>query len=97
MSDLDPVIHPAKRLRLAAVLAAHDEVRFAHLRDTLGLGDADLSRQLQVLEEAGYVRSRRSGRGPGSSRWIGFTPAGRRAYTAHVDALREVIAQPSAS
>jgi DNA-binding transcriptional ArsR family regulator len=64
VSDLDPVIHPAKRLRLAAVLAAHDDVSFAHLRATLGLSDPDLSRQLQVLEDAGYVRSRRSGAHP---------------------------------
>lgn len=91
MSDLDPVIHPAKRLQVMAVLAAHQDVTFAHLRATLDVGAPDLSRQLQMLEDAGYVRSQRTGRGPGSARWVSLTPAGRRAYDVHVSALRALL------
>lgn len=43
------------------------------------------------LADAGYVKSRKTGRGPGSQTWFSATRTGRAAYESHVVALRELI------
>jgi DNA-binding transcriptional ArsR family regulator len=54
---LDEVIHQKNRLGLGilAVLAEADYADFAYLKKVLDLTDGNLSRHLQVLEEAGLV------------------------------------------
>lgn len=98
MSDLNALIHAPKRLRIMAILSAFEDVTFARLRDQLELTDPDLSKQLKALQEAGYARIRKTGRGPRSETWVAMTPAGLKAYAQHVQALRELLemgAQPS--
>lgn len=95
MNGFDPLIHAPKRLRIMAILRGFDDVTFARLRDRLELEPPDLSKQLRALQEAGYLRTRKTGRGPGSRTWVSLTRAGRRAYDAHVEALRELIDDPA--
>ena len=53
---LDRVIHEKARLGLMASLMAHPKgLAFADLKQLCGLTDGNLSRHLQVLEEAGLV------------------------------------------
>lgn len=91
MSELDPLIHAPKRLRLMAILSTFDHATFALLRDRLELTDPDLSKQLKALQDAGYVRTSKTGRGPGSETWVTMTRGGMKAYRGHVAALREVL------
>jgi len=92
----DELIHPATRLQIVSLLAAADWADFAFIPDQLGLSDSALSKQLSTLEEAGYVTIDR----PLSERRrrvrARLTPVGRKAFTAHVTALREIIAGPTA-
>lgn len=74
-----------------AILSTFDHVRFALLQERLDLAAPDLSKQLKALEDAGYVRRSKTGRGPGSETWVTMTRAGAKAYRAHVAALREVV------
>lgn len=91
MTDLDPLIHAPKRLRLMAILSAFDHVTFRVLQERLGLDAPDLSKQIKALEQAGYVATIKSGRGPGSQTWVTMTRAGIKAYTRHAASLREVL------
>ncbi|GGI08094.1 transcriptional regulator [Egicoccus halophilus] len=91
MPELDLVIHAPKRLRIMAVLGAFESVTFAVLQQRLGLTAPDLSKQLRALQDAGYVKSRKTGRGPGSETWVAMTRAGTKAYDAHVAALRALL------
>ena len=91
MTELDPLIHAPKRLRLMAILSTFDHVSFALLRERLDLTPSDLSKQLKALQEAGYVRVSKTGRGPGSETWASLSRRGVTAYRAHVEALREVV------
>lgn len=93
ISDLDPVIHAPKRLGAMAVLAGTEWVEFGFLRDHLGVKDADLSKQMSALVEAGYVKSRKSKVGRGGKTWFTVTKAGRSAFDAHVAALQSVVNQ----
>lgn len=91
MDELDPVIHAPKRLRIMALLATADDLTFARIQDQLRLGTPDLSKQIKTLHDAGYLRTKRSGRGPGSQTWVGMTREGARAYRSHVRALRALL------
>ena len=55
---LDRVIHEKARLGLLTSLMAHPKgLAFADLKQLCGLTDGNLSRHLQVLQEAGLVES----------------------------------------
>jgi DNA-binding MarR family transcriptional regulator len=94
MSDearFDELIHAPQRLRICSLLAATAAVEFATIRDVVQLSDSALSKHLAALEGAGYVRPRRELSASRRRVWVGFTPLGRRAYQAHVRALRQLI------
>ena len=91
MSELDPVIHAPKRLRIMAILSTFDHVTFALLQERLELNAPDLSKQLKALQEPGYVKTSKTGRGPGSETWVSMTRRGRRAYEAHAAGLRALL------
>jgi DNA-binding MarR family transcriptional regulator len=91
MDGLDPLIHAPKRLRIMAILSTFDHVTFTLLQDRLGLAAPDLSKQLSALQQAKYVRTSKTGRGPGSQTWVTMTRSGLRAYDRHVAALRAVL------
>lgn len=92
-SELDSVIHAPKRLAAMSILSATETASFAYLREQLDLSDSDLSKQMAALQQAGYVGSRRHGTGRNKANWYRLTRAGRKAYDAHIVALRELIDQ----
>ncbi len=69
------------------------EVEFAVLRDTLALSDSLLSKQLAILGQAGYLRSRRAKRDSRQRVWLALTREGRAAFAEHVAALREIVGE----
>jgi DNA-binding MarR family transcriptional regulator len=89
---LDDVVHQRVRLGILAVLAEADMADFAFLKDRLNLTDGNLSRHVQVLEEAGFVKVTKGFEGRRSRTWISATRSGRAAFAAEVAALRELIA-----
>ena len=87
---LDKLIHAPVRLSIVAALAQVDEAEFAHVRDTVEVSDSVLSKQATQLEAAGYVKIRKGHVGKRPRTWLSLTPAGRSAYTSHLDALRAI-------
>lgn len=88
---LNDVVHAPNRLRICAFLSTLDQAEFGTLRDMLGVADSVASKQLKVLEEAGYVRlSKPTGKGRVKT-WVSLTPDGKRAYEEHVVALKALI------
>ena len=92
MPELDVSIQPPARLRLMTTLTAVSEAEFATLRDTLGVSDSVLSKHVSALVAIGYVNSRKGIHAGRRTTWISLTAAGRTALSAHVAALRELIA-----
>jgi DNA-binding MarR family transcriptional regulator len=88
----DEVVHAPQRLRIMALLAAVEgQAEFSTLRDILDVADSVLSKHLKVLHGAGYIKvSKPTGQGRVRT-WIQLTPAGRRAYSSHLAALREIV------
>ncbi len=92
LADLDPVIHAPKRLAAMAILSGAESATFAYLREHLGLADSDLSKQMAALDAAGYVKTTKRGRGPGSTTSFAITRAGAKAYRVHRAALMAMLA-----
>jgi len=87
---LDDVIHQPVRFSIVATLAAAEEAEFSFVRDTVEVSDSVLSKQVAVLENAGYVGVRKGHVGKRPRTWLRLTPDGRRAFKAHLDALRAI-------
>ena len=91
-SGLNEVIHAPNRLRICAFLSTVEQAEFGTLRDMLGVADSVASKQLKILEDAGYVKlTKPTGRGRVRT-WVALTARGREAYAAHVAALKALIA-----
>ena len=90
--QFDELIHAPTRLSLVAFLTATTWADFAVLRDSVGLSDSALSKQLATLEDAGYVEIRKAfvGKRPRTSAKL--TALGRTAFDRHVLALQEIVA-----
>jgi DNA-binding MarR family transcriptional regulator len=88
---LDNAVHQRTRLGILTVLSGVTRVDFGFLRETLDLTDGNLSRNLTVLEAAGYIAIEKAFEGRRPRTWITVTQAGREALAAEVQALREIV------
>lgn len=89
----DELIHAPTRLSIVSLLAATDWANFKYLRDSVGLSDSALSKQLTTLEEVGYVEIRKTFVGKRSLTTVRLSAFGRRAFARHVAALQEIVAR----
>ena len=89
---LDPVIHAPNRLQMCCMLAGVDDIDFATLREALEVSESVLSKHIKLLEDAGYLKIRKT---PSEGRvrtWLALTAAGRKALKAHLAALKAMMA-----
>ena len=96
LPGLDPLIHAPVRLQICAILSAADEAEFAVVREETGVSESVLSKQVKLLEEAGYVRVRKATLASRQRTWLALTAAGRTAFAAHMQALTR-LAQTAAN
>jgi len=91
-AGLDPVIHAPNRLQMCCMLAGVDDIDFATLREALDVSESVLSKHIKTLEDAGYLKIRKT---PSEGRvrtWLALTPAGRKALKGHLAALKALMA-----
>ncbi|MFF9495633.1 transcriptional regulator [Streptomyces flaveolus] len=98
VSGLDEVIHPAHRLQICAMLAAVESLEFSVVRDALQVSDSVLSKQVKVLQTAGYATVRKVPVNSRTHTWLALTEAGREALAGHLAELRRIaaLADPAA-
>jgi len=90
-NGFDELIHPSTRLALVALLAASEWAEFSYARETLGLSDSALSKQVATLGDAGYVEIHKEGAGRRRRTTLRLTEQGRAAFDGHVAALRRLV------
>lgn len=91
--QLDDVVHQRVRLGILAVLEEAKRADFSFVRNALDLSDGNLSRHVQVLEEAGLVKVEKGFEGRRSRTWLSATKRGRDALAEELRALRELISR----
>ncbi|MDO5629464.1 MAG: transcriptional regulator [Mobilicoccus sp.] len=87
---LDDLIHSPVRFSIVAALATVEQADFKTVRDTVEITDSVLSKQSQLLEQAGYVKIKKGFVGKRPRTWLSLTAAGRAAFEAHLQALRDI-------
>lgn len=90
-AKFDDLIHAPTRLAIVSLLAASEWADFRFIRESVGLSDSALSKQLSTLEEAGYVEIDKGFVGKRPRTTARLSPAGRTAFAGHVAALREIV------
>ena len=93
--ELNPVIHVPARLRILVTLATLDDgdtLSFARLARILDLSAGNLITHLRKLEDAGYIRTDKTGAGPASLTAVALTRPGRTALDSYTATLRGLLA-----
>jgi DNA-binding HxlR family transcriptional regulator len=89
---LDRVIHEKARLGLLTSLMAHPRgLAFADLKQLCGLTDGNLSRHLQVLQEAGLVQVIKGYEGNRPHTTCRLTKTGRRRFLDYLAVLERLV------
>jgi DNA-binding MarR family transcriptional regulator len=90
--DLDEIVHQRNRLALLAVLSEARKVEFTYLQKELELTGGNLSRHLQVLEDAGLVQVEKGYEGRRPRTWVQITKEGSRALARELRTLEAIVA-----
>ncbi|MBN1938173.1 MAG: transcriptional regulator [Candidatus Aminicenantes bacterium] len=90
-SPLDPIIHAPVRLAVLSLLVEAREADFNFLKTAAGTTDGNLSVHLAKLEEAGYIRIRKSFRGKKPLTTCALTEKGRTAFLDYLKSLERYL------
>jgi DNA-binding MarR family transcriptional regulator len=91
-AGLDRVIHERARLSVLTSLVTHPKgLIFGDLKQLCALTDGNLSRHLQVLQEAGLVAIEKGFEHNRPQTICRITPGGRRRYLAYLGVLEQVV------
>jgi DNA-binding MarR family transcriptional regulator len=89
---LDRIFHEKARLGIVSSLAGHaDGLGFSELKALCALTDGNLSRHLQVLEEAGYVEIEKGYEGKRPCTRCRLSVQGRARFADYLAVLEEVL------
>jgi DNA-binding MarR family transcriptional regulator len=89
---LDRVIHEKARLSVLTSLVAHPKgLVFGDLKQMCGLTDGNLSRHLQVLQEAGLVAIEKGYDHNRPQTVVRISPAGKQRYLDYLGVLEQVV------
>lgn len=89
-TELDKELTSPIRLSVLAALSRVGEAEFAAIRDAIETNDAELSRQIGRLSDAGYLTIDKQRSGRYVKTWLALTTSGRTALEAHITALRRI-------
>jgi DNA-binding transcriptional ArsR family regulator len=97
-AGLDRVIHERARLSVLTSLIAHPKgLLFGDLKDLCELTDGNLSRHLQVLQEAGLIEISKGFDGNRPQTACRITAQGRQRYLDYLTVLEQVVRDAAAA
>ena len=89
---LDRIIHEKARLSVLTSLVTHPKgLVFGDLKEMCGLTDGNLSRHLQVLEEAGFIDIQKGYDHNRPQTLCRITAQGRRRYVDYLQVLEQIV------
>jgi DNA-binding MarR family transcriptional regulator len=90
-SDLDPVLHSQVRLAVISILMTIEEAEFNHLKEKTKTTAGNLSFQIGKLEDAGYVKVRKTFRDNYPLTLLKITPRGKAAFEQYVQSIKKYL------
>lgn len=92
-AELCPLLLDPTRLSIVSLLAATQWAEFGWVRDSVGMSDSALSKQVTTLSKPGYVEIKKGYVGKRPRTWLNLSEAGRGVLQAHVVALQQIVEQ----
>jgi DNA-binding MarR family transcriptional regulator len=92
--ELDPIIHPASRLRLVTALAAlgpEEDISFSQLQEHLGMTVGNLSSHLDKLQRASYLTISKTFLDRRPMTLIRLSPRGWEAFGTYLTNLNQLL------
>ena len=89
--DLDPLLHSQLRLAITSLLISVDSAEFTFIKEKTNSTAANLSVQLDKLQEAGYISIEKSFRGKKPLTTCKITRKGLKAFEEYVNNLKQYI------
>lgn len=88
----DPLLNPV-RFSIVAALDRAEKLSFGEVRDAVEITDSALSKQVSLLEAAGFLAVGKGFVGKTPRTTLSLTRGGRAAWRGHLDALREIAGE----
>ena len=90
---INPLLHNELRLKIMVALDSLESANFMYLCDITNATRGNLSVQLKMLHEAGYLQIDKSGSGPASRSVCRITHKGHDALEAYEQGLRRLFTE----
>lgn len=89
--DLDPILHSQLRLSIVSILMTVDEANFNFIKESTKAAAGNISIQIKKLEEAGYIKVKKSFKNNYPNTTLSITGKGIEAFENYVNNLMEYI------
>ncbi len=89
--DLDPILHSQLRLSIVSILMSVEEANFIFIKDETQATSGNLSIQIKKLQDAGYIKVKKSFKNNYPNTSLSITKKGMEAFGNYVDSLKNYI------
>ena len=89
--DLDPILHSQLRLSIVSILMSVDEANFNYIKEATSATSGNISIQIKKLQEAGYIRVKKSFKNNYPNTTLSITSKGVEAFENYVKSLKKYI------
>lgn len=91
LQGLNKAFESRVRLGIMSILMVNETVDFASIKEQLQLTDGNIASHITALEKLDYLQVKKQfiGKKPNTS--YAATPAGKKAFSEHLDALEKLI------
>ena len=91
LNDLDPILHSQLRLSIVSILMTVDEANFTFIQETTKAAAGNISIQIKKLQEAEYVKVKKTFKNNYPNTTIAITSKGIKAFEDYVSNLKKYI------
>ncbi|MGB8317826.1 MAG: transcriptional regulator [Ignavibacteriaceae bacterium] len=89
--ELDPILHSQLRLSIVSILMTVEEAEFTFIKETTGAAAGNISIQIKKLQEAGYIKVKKSFKDNYPNTTVSITSKGIKAFEEYVNDLKKYI------
>ena len=89
--DLDPILHSQLRLSIVSILMSVEEANFNFVKEETQATSGNLSIQIKKLQEAGYIKVKKSFKNNYPNTSLSITKKGMDAFETYVENLKIYI------